>query len=150
MSLIALCGCLQAYEPDALLTDSSGLPAVHARRLECLDVRVGLLDDAAVPASWPVVDIELGNRCRDAVYVDLRHVRVIAHWEDRPPERLRAFDPRLELEAAVLDGKSHAREVIAYVAPQTIEAPPRMVCVDVARITRAPPAAPICFEKEGT
>ena len=148
--ILALSGCLQSYEADSLLTDAAGLPDVHARRLDCLDVRVALRDDGAVPPSWPVVDIELGNRCRDAVYVDLRHVRVIARWDDAPSKRLLAFDPRRELDAAVLDGEAHASEVIAYVAPDSLDTAPTTVCVDVARITRAPAVAPVCFERGGS
>lgn len=142
-------GSCHVYEPGSFAYDEGGLPDLHARRLECLDVRVETLRDPAVPASWPVVGIDVGNRCRDAVYVDLRHVRVTARWEHAPARRLRAFDPRYELRAAVLDGRARAREVIAYVAPEGVEDPPSTICIDVGGITRAAPVAPVCFE-EGT
>ena len=145
-----LAAACQAYEPGAFAVDEAGLPDVHARRLDCLDVRVETLSDPAVPASWPVVGIDIGNRCRDAVHVDLRHVRVTARYADGLSQRVRAFDPRRELRAAVLDSRARAREVIAYVAPDSAYDAPSAICVDVAGITRAEPVAPICFERDDT
>ena len=141
-----LAGCMSAYEGDTYLVDAAGLPDVRARRLDCLDVRVALVKDSAAPDGWPIVGIELGNRCRAPVDVDLRHVRVTAQRGPGTEVPFRPYDPRAELDAAVLDGRARAREVIAYIPPAGIEPDAASICVDVSGITRAPPATPVCFE----
>lgn len=148
--LVPLAGCFGAYEADSLLVDGTGHPHDRGRRLGCLDVRVQVIRDSAVPPSWPVVGLDLGNRCRTPIHVDLRHVGVVARYEGPGRSvRLPAFDPRAEIDAAVLDGRAQAREVIAYVGPDETDERPRSVCVDVAGITAAEPTPPVCFE-EGT
>ncbi len=148
LALALVGGCIPAYEPGSLLVLGDA-PDERGRRLGCLDVRVQVIRDPAVPTTWPVVGVDLGNRCRRPVHVDLRHVAVTARWTDEGPVRLSAFDPRREIHAADLDGHARAREVIAYEAPEDAWGRPDEVCVDVAGITAAAPVPPVCFEEGG-
>lgn len=149
LAVVLLGGCMGAYEPESLLVDPGGEPHGHGRRVGCLDVRVELVRASAVEASWPVVGLDVGNRCRQPVYVDLRHVRVTARWDGPEAVALPAYDPRLEIGGAVLDGRGRAREVLAFVAPDGVWDRPASVCVDVSGITAAEASPPVCFE-EGT
>lgn len=149
LAVVLLGGCAAAYEPESLLVDARGEPHGHGRRVGCVDVRVELVRASAVEASWPVVGLDLGNRCREAVYVDLRHVRVTARWDETDAVALRAYDPRAEMRGAVLDGRARAREVVAFVAPEGVWNRPAAVCVDVSGITAAEGSPPVCFT-EGT
>lgn len=151
----SLTGCFAGYEGDTLLRDGTGELHTRGRRLGCLDVRVALIEDRAVEAGWPVVGFDMGNRCDAPVYVDLRRASVTGRLADGRVVRMRPFDPRSEIDAAVLDGRSSAREVIAYIPPAGARdgtpARSREVCVDVGGITAADPAPPVCFEtREGT
>lgn len=143
-------GCFAPYEGGALLRDGAGRVDPQARSLGCLDVRVAQIDDPMAEPGWRVVGVDMGNRCDAPVYVDLRRVVVTGRLADGRVVRMNAHDPRAEIDAAVLDGRMRAREVIAYVPPLGAAGPADEVCVDVGGITGADPVPPVCFgSREG-
>lgn len=147
---VGAAGCFAPYEGGALLRDGTGGADPWARSLGCLDVRVAQIDDPAADPGWRVVGVDMGNRCDAPVHVDLRRVVVTGRLADGRVVRMNAHDPRAEIDAAVLDGRMRAREVIAYVPPIGTAGPADEICVDVGGITGADPVPPVCFgSREG-
>ena len=98
------------------------------------------------PADLPgqsVLAYAFGNRCDHPAVVDLARVSVLGRTVDGREVTLAAFDPRHELRAVALDGRSSGREAIAY--PSTV--PLAEVCVDAAAIAHESPERWLCFAR---
>jgi hypothetical protein len=136
------------YEGDELVVDARGEPDPRGRRVgACLDVRASIVDDPAIPDGWREVYVEVGNRCRRAVYVDLRHVRVTETLATGQARELVLYDPEAQVSGAVLDGNARGREWLAFAPLPADGADVSSLCIDVARVTAGRGAPPICADE---
>jgi hypothetical protein len=153
-----LLGCAPAapYRPGFLLEEplvQRGTPsaAAAARRVGCLDVRMALACNDAVPADFPLVAFTLGNRCDAAVAVDFTRLHVTGRMAsgEAADVTLSAFDPAREIHPAMLGARNMAREVLEYDAnPRDATRGITEVCIDVAGLSDAGErAAPACLTR---
>jgi hypothetical protein len=150
------CGPALPYRPGFLLEEPLVRPdkppgAAAARRVGCLDVRLALACNAAVPADFPLVAFTLGNRCDAAIPVDFTRLLVtgrMAGGEDTDVA-LSAFDPAHEIHPAVLGPRAMAREVLEYDAsPREATRMITQVCVGVSGLSNGGErAAPVCLTR---
>ena len=97
-------------------------------------------------ADGPVVELLLGNRCNEAVWIDVPAVDVTAYGDHGAGKRVPMFDPRHELKVALLGGREVVSERIELVAPletvricalldgltrPTKPGPPQLLCAPV-------------------
>lgn len=133
---LAVAGC--AYQPGSFVRDTQPFPGVHAT-ISCLDIGIDRRPDLELGQA--VLAYAFGNRCDHAAVVDLADVAVVARDAAGHAVALRAFDPRHQLEALPLDGRSTGEEAIAYFGV----APGADVCVDTASIAHESPPQWRCF-----
>ncbi len=57
-----------------------------------------------------VFDVGIGNRCPEALHVNLGKLRIRGHFDGEAPKRLTLFDPNDEIGNALLGGKAAASE----------------------------------------
>jgi hypothetical protein len=109
----------------------------------CVDVAPSLREAAGAL----VLDFRMGNRCGDAVVVDLTQLRLyaVSVGGERAPRSL--VDPNEEIRPLPLPGRGQAFEPIAVREPGS----PEQLCIDVSAI--APPTRAtlpqLCFTKRG-
>lgn len=127
---VALAGCHLAYHPNSFET-SGELFVGERATVGCLDVALSRRPN--VTPTKPVVEYWFGNRCANAVTIDLGTTRAIARGTDGLARELTPFDPDGELRPLTLIGRTAGHEAIAYVRPDGAEGPAQ-VCVDVATI----------------
>lgn len=135
-------GCAR-YSANSFRTASSDFPSQRTTR-GCLDIAISAAHDSH--ADGPVLDIYLGNRCDDAVWVDLTGLGIYAQLADGQRLPVRLYDPLGELRAAVLGGREQVMERIEVEAPYESVAlcanleefsfsisggPPQILCTDV-------------------
>lgn len=108
----------------------------------CLDLAVHRRPDRVIgPAVGPVLAFAFGNRCDRPAVVDLATVAVLGRTRDGGEVALRPYDPRAELAALWLDGRSTGGEAIAYPTARAISE----ICVDTASLARVRPARWVCL-----
>lgn len=165
--LVTLLACGHGYRSGTLSSNqATGNEVGDGDTLaSCLEMRVSRHDDERLrELGWIGIEYEMGNACDGAVPVDLRNALVIAtpvgglRPIDEPanlphpvyyhsnvgdtPVVLSAWDPQEEIRGAMLDGRRHAREVIAYVVPLGLT--DLDVCVEVSGVVDAE-VEPVCF-----
>jgi hypothetical protein len=99
-------------------------------------------------AEGPVLDLYLGNRCTESVWVDIPALQMTAYLDDGQEMPVRFYDPRDELKSAVLGGKELAMERLELDAP--IET--QRICAQIdglARSSQLGPPQVLCMEVEG-
>ena len=134
-----------SYSPGSFKTAAAIFPPERTTR-GCLDIAIQAVHDAA--AEGPVLDVYLGNRCNDAVWVDLAALEVSARLPDGQSIFVGLYDPRDELRAAVLGGRESVTERIEVQAP--LES--LSLCARLDRVAAAAQAGPpqvLCTEVQG-
>jgi len=105
----------------------------------CLDLGIARRRD--IDPNTAVVSYEFGNRCPEPAIVDLARARVIGRTVDGQEVALAPYDPKQEVRALELDGRTMGTEALAY--PSEIELV--QLCVDAASIAHRDGAQWICF-----
>jgi len=111
----------------------------------CLDI--GMRAGVDSHAEGPVLDIYLGNRCPESVWVDMPALEATAYLEDGQSFPCGLYDPRSELKVALLGGKELAFERIELEAPEESI----RICVDLSHLTQGAsegPANELCMQVE--
>jgi hypothetical protein len=142
---LGLSACV-TYSPGTYLQPSD----VHARRVGCVEISVGLSFMKEGEANRPVVDYRFGNACDDPVAFDLGAVKVTATGQDGGHCDLYPFDPQNEIHVAQLDGRREGEEQIEYEPAGEYDAETKLqLCLDLSGVTPAddaPAAEPVCFD----
>lgn len=73
----------------------------------CLDIALRAKEQFT---GEPTIDVSIGNRCPEALHVDLGKLRIRGHFDGAAPKQLALFDPRGEIREALLGGNSAASE----------------------------------------
>lgn len=107
----------------------------------CLDIAVDRRAD--MDQQTAVLVYSFGNRCARPAVVDLAHAAVVGRTFDGEEVALAPYDPRSEIRAVELDGRSAAQEAIAYPGKAALA----QVCVDAGAIAHAS-AQWLCFGAE--
>jgi hypothetical protein len=81
----------------------------------CLDVAVEAAVDPV--AEGPVLDLYLGNRCTESVWVDIPSLQMTVYVDDGDPMPVAFYDPRDELKASLLGGKEQTMVRLELQAP---------------------------------
>ena len=132
---VLVIGC--AYKPGSYAAPARAFDGQRTT-VGCLDVAIDRQTDLGSSA---VIGYTFGNRCDRPAVVDLAWVSVIGRTADGAEVALVPYDPKGELRALRLDGRSAGAEAIAYPAPEALG----QVCVDVASLAQQTPAQWICF-----
>ncbi len=110
--LFFVSACGGGYQPDAFSTSTIfGGEQFRGRRLQhgCLDIvlrAVNSIEDD------PVLEISLGNRCVEALRVDLSKLEIRGIFSGGERRELVLFDPEGEIDTALLGGRAVAQEHI--------------------------------------
>lgn len=121
-------GCA-TYRPGSFAAPGQGFSGQH-RTVGCFDVAVELMP--ADVTSDPVIGYTAGNRCDEAVRLDLGAVRVVGRTGGGREVELAPFDPEGQLRSALLEARSVAREQISYrAAPVAADPEPGSPLVSV-------------------
>jgi hypothetical protein len=139
-----LCAC-SGYRAGSFRTAVAEFPSERATQ-GCVDLALRAAIDPL--ADGPVVDLYLGNRCKDSVWVDIPKLAMSAYLEDGKEMPVTFYDPRDELRAAVLGGKEQTMVRLELVAP--LES--LRVCARLDQLARARDVGPpkqLCTPVEG-
>jgi len=126
-----------AYQPGSFASAHQAFSGARAT-VGCLDVAVERRGDLPI---GPVLGYQFANRCDHAMPIDLAAVAVVGRDASGAELALRPYDPRAELHAVALDGRSAGGEALAYPASRAMP----QVCVDVATLVRGEPARWLCL-----
>jgi hypothetical protein len=134
-----LIGC--GYKPGSFAYPDTAFAGQRAT-VGCLDVAVERRADVPIEVhTGAVLRFQFANRCDHPQAIDLGAVAVIGRSVAGGDERIAPYDPRAELHAVALDGRSMGAESLAYPADHTME----QVCVDVATLVPQEPPRWLCF-----
>jgi hypothetical protein len=135
---LSLAACGGGYQADSYQTGAIwGDLRFEGTRLSygCLDIALRAQESLE---GDPTIDVSLGNRCPEALRVDLRKLQIRGHFDGEAPRRLSLFDPNNEIGNALLGGNAAASERLeitgAYGAYE--------LCVSVDAIARTQNAGP--------
>jgi hypothetical protein len=135
-ALVGVVGC--SYTPGSFAGVNQSFPGQHTT-VGCLDVAVHRRPDMASigPATGPldkvpVIEYQFGNRCDDAVAVDLARVPVIGRTLAGEELTLTPFDPNFEIFETKLAARTAGGEALAYPTTE----PLAQICVDAAGLTK--------------
>lgn len=99
-------------------------------------------------ADGPVLDLYVGNRCVESVWIDIPKLAMTAYLADGQEMPVDFYDPRDELKPALLGGKQLAMERIELSAPmETVR-----LCAQLDGIASSSQTGPpqiLCTEVEG-
>ncbi len=104
--------CSGGYTPGAFSTSAVfGGEQFRGRRLQhgCLDIVLRAVNSIEHD---PVLEISLGNRCVEALRVDLSKLEIRGIFPGGERRELVLFDPRGEINNALLGGRAVAQEQI--------------------------------------
>jgi hypothetical protein len=143
MSLLLL-GCTP-YRAGSFQSGVQEFPGERTTR-GCLDL--GFAATSEPEAEGPVIDLFVGNRCKESVWIDIPALEMTAYLEDGQAIPAGFYDPRDELRPALLGGKQLATERLELLAPiETLR-----VCAKLetlARWARSGPPQILCTEVQG-
>lgn len=132
-ALICATGCVR-HQPGSF----QSLPGRQATA-GCLDVALAARYDSY--ANGPVLELSLGNRCKESVWVDVSGLELTIHGP-RGVQQVFIRDPRSELKPALLGGHEQISEDLELV--YTDEA--TTICVNLSTLVRlqAGPPQTLC------
>jgi hypothetical protein len=136
---IALAGVASGcgYQPGSF--NAGAKPAIGARAtVGCLDVSVQRRADLSI---GPVLAYFFANRCDGAATVDLAAAQVVGRDVTGAEVALRPYDPRGEIRALALDGRTTGDEALAYPSSRAM----LEVCIDIAALAGLAPARWLCL-----
>jgi len=137
LALVVVTAC--TYKPGSFRF-ADGHVAGQRVTVGCLDVSVARRPDLAGSA---VLEYQFGNRCSRAALVDLATAKVVGRTARGQELRLAPYDPRGELTALQLGGRSDGSESLAYPASERLA----QVCVDAASLAHAGEPRWLCFAR---
>lgn len=135
VALSTLSTACAPYRAGSFHTGVERFPSARSTR-GCVDIAIRAALDPH--AEGPVLDLYLGNRCDEGVWVDIPAVEVTAHLANGEDMAVGLYDPRNELKPAVLGGRELVMERIETEAPvDTLS-----VCANLEQLTSAATAGP--------
>ena len=140
-SLAALAACLLTgcgYKPSSFSFHSQPVRGASAT-VGCIDLAITPHPEV-LPDRSTVLAYEFGNRCDRPTVIDLSTAPVVGRAADGRMYSLAAYDPAREIRPAMLDGRDHGRELIAYPADVDLID----VCVDAAALVHQAPPQWLC------
>lgn len=111
--LATLAAC-SPYRAGSFQGPTSAFPSERATR-GCVDVAVSATLDPV--AEGPVLDLYLGNRCRDAVWVDIPRLAMSVYIDEGEELPVAIYDPGEELRPSLLGGKEQVHVRLELEAP---------------------------------
>ena len=107
---LTLAACGGGYQADSFQTGMIwGGQRFEGTRLShgCLDIALRAQEQFE---GDPTIDVSIGNRCPEALHVNLGKLRIRGHFDGEAPKLLTLFDPNDEIGNALLGGKAAASE----------------------------------------
>ncbi len=142
---IAMLGACSPYRAGSFHGGGISFPEDRTT-LGCVDFAMRAALDPL--ADGPVINLHLGNRCSEGVWVDVTSIHMTAYMHEGPELSVDFYDPRDELKRVVLGGKETTVERIELVAP--IET--QRVCAELdgfAPVKNQGPPKVVCTSVEG-
>lgn len=133
------------YRAGSFQTGLTRFPEQRTSR-GCLDIGLAAAYDSE--AEGPVLDVYLGNRCDESVWVDLSALQVNAQLSTGERIFVGLYDPRAELQPALLGGRESVMERIELEAPTDSV----VLCAYLDALSAAASAGPeqvLCAEVAG-
>lgn len=143
-SLATLSAC-SPYRAGSFRSPGADFPSERTTQ-GCVDVAIRASLDPQ--ADGPVVDLYLGNRCSDSVWVDIPALAMTVSQADGELLPVTIYDPRDELKSTLLGGKEQTMVRLELVAPETS----LRVCAQLDKFARARTPGPpkvLCTPVEG-
>lgn len=111
--LATLAAC-SPYRAGSFQGPVASFPSERATR-GCVDVALSASIDPV--ADGPVLDLYLGNRCRDAVWVDVPSMAMSVYVDEGAELPVAFYDPNDELKPSLLGGKEQVHVRLELEAP---------------------------------